>query len=274
MPQLCRPDATLSVSHCTDGAGTGHYRTELAPVPAATCGRGTGSPVATPPKVPMKTTLLVSTLVAAAAFAPLGMAQAQVAGSTTIGITVTEATQVARGWSVKKSVLDKAVFNESGDKIGKVMDLIVAPDHNVSYVIVGAGGFLGMGRHDVAIPMHQIQERGGKLTMPGATKDAIKAMPTFNYASDTARRDQFMAEAERDMTRARAKVAELQQRLGDASAEAKAEIGRDIDQIQLSLKAAQEKLDDMKRGGAANWHDFQSGVSAAISRLREAMEAA
>jgi hypothetical protein len=83
-----------------------------------------------------------------------------------------------------------------------------------------------------------------------------------------------MADAERDMTRARAKVTELQQRAGDATADAKAAINRDIDQLQLDLKNAQEKLDDMKRAGAANWHDFESGVNAAMARLRKALEAA
>lgn len=225
-------------------------------------------------KAPMKKALLFSALFAAATFTHLGLAQAQVAGSTTVGITVTEATQVAMGWSVKKSLLGKTVYNETGEKIGKVMDLIIAPDRNLSYVIVGAGGFIGIGRHDVAIPISQIQTQGNKLTMPGATKDIVKSMPTFNYANDTARRDKFMADAERDMARARNKVTELQQRAGDATAEAKAAINRDIDQLQLDLKTAQEKMDDLKRAGAANWHDFESGVSAAIARLRKALEAA
>ena len=222
----------------------------------------------------MKKTLLVSALFAATALTHLGLAHAQVAGSTTIGITVTEATQVAMGWSVKKTLLGKTVYNEAGEKIGKVMDLIIAPDRNVSYVIVGAGGFIGIGRHDVAIPVSQIQTQGNKLIMPGATKDIVKSMPTFNYASDTARRDQFMADAERDMTRARNKVTELQQRAGDATAETKAAINRDIDQLQLDLNTAQGKLDDMKRAGAANWHEFESALGAAIARLRKALEAA
>ena len=222
----------------------------------------------------MKKNLLVSALFAAATLTHLGLAQAQVAGSTTIGITVTEATQVAMGWSVKKTLLGKTVYNEANEKIGKVMDLIISPDRNLSYVIVGAGGFIGIGRHDVAIPVNQIQDRSGKLIMPGATKGAIKAMPTFNYASDTTKRDQFMADAERDMVRARNKVTELQQRVGDASADAKAAINRDIDQLQLDLKIAQERMDEMKRAGAANWHDFASGVTTAIERLRKALEAA
>ncbi|AGX87523.1 PRC-barrel domain-containing protein [Candidatus Symbiobacter mobilis] len=222
----------------------------------------------------MKNPLLLSALLAAATLTHFGLAQSQVAGSTTIGITVTEATQVAMGWSVTKSLLGKTVHNESGEKIGEVIDLIIAPDRNLSFVIVGAGGFIGIGRHDVAIPVSQIQNHGDKLIMPGATKDAIKAMPTFNYASDTARRDQFIADAEHQMARARDKVTELLRRAGEASAESKAVINRDIDQLQLDLKYAQEKLDHMKRVGAANWHDFESDVNAAIVRLRKALEAA
>jgi len=52
----------------------------------------------------------------------------------------------------------------------------------VSYAIIGAGGFLGVGRHDVAIPVSQLKEEGGKFILAGATKEAVKAMPEFDYA--------------------------------------------------------------------------------------------
>jgi hypothetical protein len=52
----------------------------------------------------------------------------------------------------------------------------------VSYAIIGVGGFLGIDRHDVAIPAGQLKIQGGKLMLPGATKDALKALPKFEYA--------------------------------------------------------------------------------------------
>lgn len=220
------------------------------------------------------THVFTTTLLAAACFSASVWAQAPVAGSTTTAITVTESTQVAMGWSVKKALLGKAIYNDTGDKIGQVMDLIISPDRDVSYVIVGAGGFIGFGRHDVAIPVRQIRDNSGKLVMAGATKGAIQSMPAFNYASDTDLRDKFVAEAERDMTRARAKVAELQQRSTDASADAKAALDRDIDQLQRDLKTADEKLTELKRAGASRWHKFESAVAAATARLRKALEAA
>ena len=111
-----------------------------------------------------------------------GMASAGVAGSATIGVAVEEMKAVALGWSAKKQILDKDVYNDKDEKVGKVEDLIVAPDKAVSYVIVGVGGFLGLARHDVAIPAGQLKSEEGKLILPGATKEALKALPMFEYA--------------------------------------------------------------------------------------------
>jgi hypothetical protein len=52
----------------------------------------------------------------------------------------------------------------------------------VSFAIIGVGGFLGVGTHDVAVPMSHIREEGNKLVLPGATREALKAMPEFQYA--------------------------------------------------------------------------------------------
>jgi len=107
----------------------------------------------------------------------------QVVGSTTLGIAYAELRDVTTGWSTKKQVLGKKVFNDSGETVGKIDDIIVSPDKAVSYAIIGAGGFLGVGRHDVAIPVNQLKENDGKFILAGATKDAIKDMPEFEYAT-------------------------------------------------------------------------------------------
>jgi len=109
-------------------------------------------------------------------------AGAQVAGSTTVGITVEELKEVAVGWSVKKQILRQAVYNEKNEKVGVIDDLIIAPDRAVTYAIVGAGGFVGLAKHDVAIPVSQLKQQDGKFVIPGASKEAIKAMPKFEYA--------------------------------------------------------------------------------------------
>jgi sporulation protein YlmC with PRC-barrel domain len=107
---------------------------------------------------------------------------AQIAGSTTLGVAVEELKAVAVGWSAKRQILGKAVYNDQNVRVGRIDDIIVTPERAVSYVIVGAGGFVGLGRHDVAIPANQLQEKDGKYVLPGATKEAIKALPKFEYA--------------------------------------------------------------------------------------------
>src|SRR6058998_2218910 len=80
-----------------------------------------------------------------------GYTGAQVAGSTTVGVTVEELKEVAVGWSAKKQILGQRVYNEKNERVGVIDDLIIAPDRAVSYAIVGAGGFVGLAKHNVAI---------------------------------------------------------------------------------------------------------------------------
>lgn len=213
--------------------------------------------------------LALATLALAASLSAAAPAQAQVAGATT-----TESTRPAKGWSVKKTLLGKTIYNEAGQKVGKVEDLIIAPDKNVSYVIVGAGGFIGIGRHDVAVAMTQIQDQSGKLVMAGATKESIKAMPMFAYATDTAGRDRFLAAADKDIAKGKARVAELEKKAGAASADVKLGIDGQITALQGDLKTAESKLGEMKQSAAERWKEFEAGVSAATARLRKSIDTA
>jgi sporulation protein YlmC with PRC-barrel domain len=109
------------------------------------------------------------------------LAQAQVAGSTVVGSATAELRKVTPGWSATRQVLGQAVFNDKNERIGAVDDIVVAPDKAISYAIIGAGGFLGVGKHDVAIPVSQLTQVDGKFVLAGATKDGLKAMPSFEY---------------------------------------------------------------------------------------------
>ena len=80
-----------------------------------------------------------------------------------------------------RQILGEEVLNENGETVGRISDVIVAPNASISYAIVGAGGFLGVRRHDVAIPMGQFNVSGDRPVLRGATREAIKAMPAFEY---------------------------------------------------------------------------------------------
>jgi sporulation protein YlmC with PRC-barrel domain len=104
-----------------------------------------------------------------------------VAGSTTVEIGSVQLVDVALGLSARKQILGHLVVNGQGDTVGKVDDLVVAPDRSVTYAIVGVGGFLGVKRHHVAIPVDEFTPQNDIFLLAGATREIIKSMPAFDY---------------------------------------------------------------------------------------------
>jgi len=129
----------------------------------------------------MKASRLV--MLAGIALAAPATSYAQVAGSTLLAVSVGELRDVAVGWSAKRQILGQAIYNTENERVGSVDDIIVSGDKAVSYAIINAGGFLAVAKHDVAVPVSQFKLVGGKLVLPGATKDALKAYPPFEYAN-------------------------------------------------------------------------------------------
>ena len=73
-------------------------------------------------------------------------AAAQVAGATTtVDTSITESTRLAMGWSVKKTLLGKPIYNDAGQKVGKVEDLIISPDKDVDCFTPASVGKLQIG---------------------------------------------------------------------------------------------------------------------------------
>ena len=103
-------------------------------------------------------------------------------GQAVVGTTATEIRHVTHGWSAERQVLGKPVFNDANQNIGTIDDVIIGPSKTVSYVIIGTGGFLGLAKHDVAVPIFQLKQVNGKFILAGATKEALKSLPPFEYA--------------------------------------------------------------------------------------------
>jgi sporulation protein YlmC with PRC-barrel domain len=129
----------------------------------------------------MKYTLLIAVLGLILA-ATAGNAGAPVAGTVTLGTTMEVTQAIAVGHRASK-LIGTPVYNEQEEKVGNIDDLIITPDHSLSYAILSVGGFLGLGRRLVAIPVDQLHDQQGRLILPGATKEALKKVPEFQYAS-------------------------------------------------------------------------------------------
>src|SRR5262249_55558184 len=78
----------------------------------------------------------------------------------------------------------QSVYDPSNNKIGEIEDVLLSPEGKVNALIVGVGGFLGMGEKDVAIPFGAVKHttRDGKVYLTlDTTKDALKAAPGLKY---------------------------------------------------------------------------------------------
>ena len=84
--------------------------------------------------------------------------------------------------------IGKTVYDQAGNNIGDVNDLIISNDGQVQAVILVVGGFLGIGEKDVAVKM--VQDGDNTRLVVESTKEALKAAPTYDkanrrYATDT-----------------------------------------------------------------------------------------
>ena len=51
------------------------------------------------------------------------------------------------------------------------------------FTVIQVGGFLGLGGRLVAVPYKnlKVEDNGRKITLPGASKDALTKLPEFKY---------------------------------------------------------------------------------------------
>ena len=102
--------------------------------------------------------------------------------SQTVALVKVDPQTVATGFRSSK-VVGASVVNETNETVGAIDDLIVTSNERVPYAILSVGGFLGMGTKYVVVPFSSLQMQEKKIVLPGATKDALRALPEFKYKS-------------------------------------------------------------------------------------------
>jgi len=115
-------------------------------------------------------------------------------------------------WRASKMV-GLNVYNDNNESVGSINDMLTDKSGSIKAVVIGVGGFLGVGEHLVAVPFDKVKfvsesvasasaassptTTGAANTMPAkanpwypdhavynATKDELKAMPEFKYTTN------------------------------------------------------------------------------------------
>jgi sporulation protein YlmC with PRC-barrel domain len=176
----------------------------------------------------MLTKYAVAGVAASALLANVAFAQSPSANTdtaTTAAPAAPSDTSSLKGsWRTSKLV-GLNVYNDSNEKVGSINDLLTDKSGDIKAVVIGVGGFLGVGEHLVAVPLDKVKfvdepiaytgaasapasggarpssttTTGAATTAPAAakknpwypdhavfsaTKDQLKSMPEFKYATE------------------------------------------------------------------------------------------
>jgi hypothetical protein len=103
--------------------------------------------------------LLAAALLSAAVFTAPAYAQSpQPADRAAPAATTTSSQEklaLKGNWRASK-LMGLDVYNEGNEKLGDINELILDKNGKVAAVVIGVGGFLGMGEHDIAVSMDQL----------------------------------------------------------------------------------------------------------------------
>jgi sporulation protein YlmC with PRC-barrel domain len=119
-----------------------------------------------------------------------GMASAQTATSKTDAANAGAAMHTEGEWRASKLV-GVDVYNEANEKIGDVNEVILDKSGKVANVILGVGGFVGMGEHYVAVAFDKLKwvnEPPRSITTARTTSDGtvLDGTATIGAATGTA----------------------------------------------------------------------------------------
>lgn len=159
--------------------------------------------------------LLAASSIAALALVSTAVAQEKSAAPARETSATAEKVDLKGTWRSSK-LMGLDVYNRADEKLGDINEILLDKDGKVKAVVIGVGGFLGMGEHDIAVSMDRLKfmeephksakaaKADGKATtgssspqarrdaatdwvpdhaVMDATKDQLKAMPQFKYSS-------------------------------------------------------------------------------------------
>ena len=100
----------------------------------------------------------------------------------TVDLAKVDVQTLAAGYRASK-IMGSNVVNDANETIGEINDLLVSLDGKQPYAVLSVGGFLGMGTRLVVVPYDTLKFIDKKVLLPGGTKEGLKMLPEFKYAT-------------------------------------------------------------------------------------------
>jgi len=135
---------------------------------------------------------LLSSVVIVTAFAQSTPPAPPAATPAPSATTTTTTTSTSSMWRASKLV-GVNVYNEQDEKLGSISEVLIDKSGKVDGVIIGVGGFLGMGQHDIKVELSKLKfvdepvrsSAAGSTTTTGAAPGAGANRPATTTTTTT-----------------------------------------------------------------------------------------
>jgi sporulation protein YlmC with PRC-barrel domain len=103
------------------------------------------------------------------------VAQDSSTGTTTAPVTAVDA----------ETLIGRNIQNAAGETVGEIESVVIDKEGQVKYVVVGVGGFLGIGQKHVALAWDELSiVDNGETITAAVTKEQLQALPDHKFPSD------------------------------------------------------------------------------------------
>jgi sporulation protein YlmC with PRC-barrel domain len=85
-------------------------------------------------------------------------------------------------------LIGTSVNNDANERIGDVNEIVLGKDGKVAAVVIGVGGFLGMGEREVAVKFESLRvtqdANNNTVAVLSATKDSLRTAPEWRWSGE------------------------------------------------------------------------------------------
>ena len=114
-------------------------------------------------------------------------------------------------------------------------------------------------------------------TMPKTTGEEAKAeiKGAVDVVTEKAKqeREEFISKAQKDMDELNVRMKKLTKKLEMATGKAKERLDQQLQKLKQDRDEAEQKIKDVKNETSEKWHELKTGVTNAIDKFRQSIEA-